>query len=96
MSVIEKIKAKAKTDVKHIVLAEGSEPRTVQAAARIVAEGLAKITLIGNPEEIRTKFRKWLQKREPICLLWRLWILRPVKRAKPTRRNSANCVRRRA
>ena len=52
MSVIEKIKAKAKTDVKHIVLAEGSEPRTVQAAAKIVAEGLAKITLVGKPEEI--------------------------------------------
>ena len=28
MSIIDKIKAKAKQDVKHIVLAEGSEPRT--------------------------------------------------------------------
>ena len=52
MSVIDKIKAKAKTNVKHIVLAEGDEPRTVQAAARIVAEGLAKITLVGDPESI--------------------------------------------
>ena len=53
MSVIDRIKEKAKTDLKHIVLAEGSEPRTVQASAKIVAEGLAKITLIGKPEEIQ-------------------------------------------
>ena len=53
MSVIDRIKAQAKTSVKHIVLAEGSEPRTVQAAAKIVAEGLAKITLVGTPEEIQ-------------------------------------------
>lgn len=53
MSIIEKIKSKAKTQVKHIVLAEGSEPRTVQAAGRIVAEGLARITLIGDEQEIR-------------------------------------------
>lgn len=53
MSVIDQIKAKAKTNVKHIVLAEGDEPRTVQAAAKIVAEGLAKISLVGNPESIQ-------------------------------------------
>ena len=53
MSVIDQIKAKAKTQLKHIVLAEGDEPRTVQAAAKIVAEGLAKITLVGKEESIR-------------------------------------------
>ena len=52
MSVIERIKEKAKTNVKHIVLAEGSEPRTVQAAAKIVKQGLASITLIGKADEI--------------------------------------------
>ena len=52
MSVIEKIKQTARGNVKHIVLAEGSEPRTVQASARIVAEGIAQITLLGNPDEI--------------------------------------------
>ncbi|MBQ9325045.1 MAG: phosphate acetyltransferase [Clostridia bacterium] len=52
MSVIDQIKAKAKTQLKHIVLAEGDEPRTVQAAAKIVAEGLAKITLVGKTESI--------------------------------------------
>ena len=33
MSVIDKIRAKAAANVKHVVLAEGTEPRTVQAAA---------------------------------------------------------------
>ena len=53
MSVIEKIKAKAKENIKHIVLAEGDEPRTVQASAQIVREGLAEITLVGDPEKIQ-------------------------------------------
>ncbi len=52
MSAIEKIKAKAKQSVKHIVLPEGSEPRTVQASAKIVAEGVAKVTLLGDAAEI--------------------------------------------
>ena len=52
MSVIDKIRAKAAADVKHVVLAEGSEPRTVQAAAEIVKLGLAKITLVGAKAEI--------------------------------------------
>ncbi|NLI20864.1 MAG: phosphate acetyltransferase [Clostridiales bacterium] len=54
MSVIDKIKAKARLDVKRIVLAEGSEPRTVQAARQIVDQGLANVTLLGNREEIAT------------------------------------------
>ncbi len=52
MSVIDKIKAKAKQNVKHIVLAEGSEPRTVQAARRIVDQGIASVTLLGDRTEI--------------------------------------------
>lgn len=52
MSAIDKIKAKAKANVKHIVLAEGSEPRTVQAAQKIVAQGIAKVTLVGDADEI--------------------------------------------
>ena len=53
MALMDSIKAKAKTDVKHIVLPEGSEPRTVEAAAIIVREGYAKVTLIGNEDEIK-------------------------------------------
>ena len=55
MSVIDKIRAKAAADVKHIVLPEGSEPRTVQASADIVKLGLAKVTLVGAKAEIEAK-----------------------------------------
>ena len=53
MAIIDKIKAKAKADVKHIVLPEGEETRNEQAAAIIAREGLAKLTLLGNPEKVR-------------------------------------------
>ncbi len=52
MSVIDKIKAKAQQNKKHIVLPEGSEPRTVQAARQIVDQGIASVTLLGNISEI--------------------------------------------
>ena len=53
MSIIDTIKAKAKADVKHIVLPEGSEERTVQAARLITDQGIAKVTLIGKSEDIK-------------------------------------------
>ena len=55
MSVIDKIRAKAAADVKHVVLAEGTEPRTVQAAEKIVKLGLAKITLVGAKAELEAR-----------------------------------------
>ena len=42
-------------NVKHVVLAEGTEPRTVQAAEKIVQQGLAKVTLVGSKKEIEAK-----------------------------------------
>ena len=53
MSAIDKIKAKAKQKVMHIVLPEGTEPRTVQASAQIVKQGVAKVTLLGKLEEVK-------------------------------------------
>ncbi|MBE5809123.1 MAG: phosphate acetyltransferase [Clostridiales bacterium] len=53
MAIIDKIKAKAKSDVKHIVLPEGEESRNAQAAIIIAREGLAKLTLLGDPEKVR-------------------------------------------
>ena len=52
MAIIDKIKAKAQADVKHIVLPEGEETRNIQAAAKIVAAGLAKLTMLGDPARI--------------------------------------------
>ncbi|MBQ3478501.1 MAG: phosphate acetyltransferase [Clostridia bacterium] len=53
MAIIDKIKAKAKADVKHIVLPEGEEIRNVQAAVMIRDQGLAKLTLLGNPAKVK-------------------------------------------
>ena len=53
MSAIDKIKAKAKSKVMHIVLPEGTEPRTVQATRKITDQGIAKVTLLGNVNEVK-------------------------------------------
>ncbi len=55
MGLFEKLTAKAKSSRQRIVLPEGTEPRTLIAAARIIAEGIADIILIGNPKEIMDK-----------------------------------------
>jgi len=46
MGIIEKIKAKAKSNLKRIVLPEGDEPRTVAAAKIIRDEGIAEPVLL--------------------------------------------------
>lgn len=51
--LIEKIKAKAASDVKRIVLPEGDEKRTVQAASILKKEGIAEPVLIGNPDSVK-------------------------------------------
>ena len=53
MSMIEKVYAKARADVKRIVLPEGEEERTLLAAAKLKAEGLAEPILLGKEETIR-------------------------------------------
>ena len=59
MSVIDNIKAKAKSQKKHILLPEGTEERTVQASQRIIAEGIADVSLMGNEDEIRAVAEKF-------------------------------------
>ncbi|MDO4573157.1 MAG: phosphate acetyltransferase [Clostridia bacterium] len=58
MSLMDQIKAKAKADRKHVLLPEGTEERTVQAAARIAAEGIAEVTLLGGAEDIQALARR--------------------------------------
>ena len=53
MSVIEMIRNKARADVKRIVLPEGNEVRTVEAASILKREGMAEPILLGDPAEIR-------------------------------------------
>lgn len=53
MDFVAEIKRKAKALQKSIVLPEGTEERTVQAAVKIKAEGIAKeVILLGNRAEI--------------------------------------------
>ena len=52
MSMMEKARAKAQAEVKRIVLPEGDEPRTIQAAAAVKANGYAEPVLLGDEEKI--------------------------------------------
>nr|WP_315522506.1 phosphate acetyltransferase [Olegusella massiliensis] len=49
---LARMKAAAAADKKTIVLPEGEDPRTIEAAKRIVAEDLANLVILGNPAEI--------------------------------------------
>ena len=53
MGMMEHAKTKAHQCIKRIVLPEGDEPRTVQAAAILKAEELVTPILLGDPERIR-------------------------------------------
>src|ERR1035437_4643529 len=52
MTLLEKIKARARTRPQRIVLPEGQDPRVISAAGTIAREGLAKITLLGRKQII--------------------------------------------
>ena len=53
MALIEQLVAKAKSNKQRIVLPEGTEERTLKAADRVLAEGIADLILLGDPEEIK-------------------------------------------
>ncbi len=53
MQLFEKLTENARQHKQRIVLPEGNEPRTLTAADRIIADGLAEIYLIGDPVEIK-------------------------------------------
>ncbi len=58
MGLFEKLTSKAKEQRQRIVLPEGTEPRTLTAADRIITEGIADIILIGDPTEIADAARE--------------------------------------
>ena len=53
MELFQLMTERAKKNPQRIVLPEGNEPRTLTAADRIIADGLAQIILIGDPVEIK-------------------------------------------
>ena len=60
MSFIDRIKERAKQDVKTIVLPETNDRRTLIAAAKIIQEGTAKLVMVGKEEKIMDG-AKWLE-----------------------------------
>ena len=50
---LARMKSAAKADKKTIVLPEGEDPRTIEAAKKIVEEGLANLVVLGDPEQIK-------------------------------------------
>jgi len=53
MKLIDQIKNQARKDIKHIVLPESMDVRTINAAVMAVEEGYAKVSLVGSEDEIR-------------------------------------------
>ena len=72
--VLENIMNEAKALNKNIVLPEGEDSRVVKAAAEAAEMGLATVTLLGNPEEIK--------KANPDVDLSKVVIVDPVTNAK--------------
>ena len=53
MQVLERLRARAAADPRHIVLPEGEDPRSIAAASLVIGERVARVTLIGRDEFIR-------------------------------------------
>lgn len=49
---------RAKQQIKHIVLPEGNDDRILKAAARLIAQGIVRITLLGNSDEIQSSIKR--------------------------------------
>lgn len=52
--ILTQIRQRAAADIQHIILPEGEDPRTVAAAEMCARERVAKITIIGNEDKIRS------------------------------------------
>ena len=58
MSFIEEVKQRAKKELKTIVLPEATDIRVLKATETVLKEGYAKIILVGEEEEIKTKAKE--------------------------------------
>lgn len=59
MNLLEEIRKKAKAVNQRIVLPEGTEERTIQAADQVLDEGIARIIILGSPEAIMKEAKKF-------------------------------------
>lgn len=53
MSILERIRHRAASNLQHIVLPEGNDPRTVAAASICTQQRIARITMLGEETSIR-------------------------------------------
>src|SRR5438309_10840259 len=58
MSILDQIRQRAASNLQHIVLPEGEEPRTVAAASAATRQRLARITILGNEDKVRAAARQ--------------------------------------
>ena len=58
MKPFDDLLARAKSDPRHVVLAEGEDPRVVEGAIRAGREGVARITLLGREDKIEELARE--------------------------------------
>lgn len=56
--ILQTIRQKAAENIQHIILPEGEDARTVQAAEMCVRDKIAKITIIGDEEKVRELARE--------------------------------------
>ena len=59
MDLVKSIIERAKSNKQRIVLPEATEERTLRAADQVLADDIANIILIGNPDEIHALAEKW-------------------------------------
>lgn len=55
MDILRKFRVQAATQLQHIVLPEGGDDRTIIAASKIAEERLARVTVLGDEEQIRSR-----------------------------------------
>ena len=51
--ILQRIRERAAANLQHIILPEGEDVRTVEAASICARDGVARITIIGNEEKVR-------------------------------------------
>ena len=59
MDLLSQIVARAKSNKQRIVLPEATEERTLRAADKVMADDIADIILLGNPDEIKKLAAEW-------------------------------------
>ena len=55
MGILDRLRARAREALRRIVLFEGEEDRTLQAARQIERDGLARLTLLGDVDRVRAR-----------------------------------------